>query len=136
MIVRKIKNFCCIDPIPLISFVDEPPADQHNDDFFWLQTQTLIAGDLSFFATILGGGEICWALGAHGACFPRHSGMILHICQASYGQLTIYMGSAKNVVENGMLEIPENIKGCMDKPLFNSVCISYNHRNWNWKCSG
>jgi len=29
----------------------------------------------------------------------------------------------ENVAENGMTEIPEKIKGCMDKPLFNSVPI-------------
>jgi hypothetical protein len=74
LIVGKIINFCCNDPIPLIY---DPPADQHSN-FFWLETWTLITGYLRFFAAILGR-KICQALGAHGACFQRPSGITLHI---------------------------------------------------------
>jgi hypothetical protein len=88
LVVGKIMNFYCNDPIPLIY---EPSADQHNN-FFWLETWTLITGDLRFLAAILGR-KICQTLGAHGACFQRHSGMILHIFQASCGQLKRSVGS-------------------------------------------
>jgi hypothetical protein len=119
LIVDKIISF---DPIPLISFLDEPPDNQQNNNFFWLEIQTLIAGDHSFFAAILGKenmsdswctwcmiSKVQWNGTAHlpGELWTIEKDYEIH----------------HNVTENGMPAIPENIEGCTDKPLFNAIPI-------------
>jgi hypothetical protein len=106
----------------LYSFVDAPPADQHNDDFFWLQMRTLIAGDLSFFATILGKENMSGSWCTRCMLSKAQWNDSAHLPGELWTVDKIYE-IHENVAENGMPEIPENIKGCKDKPLFNSVPI-------------
>jgi hypothetical protein len=86
------------------------------------ETRTLTAGDHSFFAAILGkenmSGSWCtwcmlskarWIDAAH---LPGELWTIEKIYEIHH-----------NVTENGMPAIPENGKGCTDKPLFNAIPI-------------
>jgi hypothetical protein len=123
LIVGKVISFCCADPnTPMISLLDEPPADEMNERSFWLKTRTFVAGDLSFFATILGkenmSGTWCtWCMLSKAQWNETE-----HLPGELWTIEKIY-GVRENVTENGMLPTPDNLKGCTDKPLFNAVPI-------------
>jgi len=87
-----------------------------------MESRAFIAGDLSFFATILGkenmAGSWCtwctlskaqWSAADHPIGEPWTIEKILDI--------------RRNVEENNLCEVPENIKGCTAKPLFDAVPV-------------
>ena len=83
---------------------------------------TFVAGDLSFFATILGkenmSGTWCtWCMLSKAQWNETE-----HLPGELWTIEKIY-GVRENVTENGMLPTPDNLKGCTDKPLFNAVPI-------------
>jgi hypothetical protein len=120
--VGKTIVIHCADTIPTITLADEPPADCQTDTSFWMETRTFIAGDLSFYATILGkenmAGSWCtwcmlskaqWCAAGHQLGEPWTIEKIYNI--------------RRNVTQNSMPETPETIMGCTDKPLFDAVPV-------------
>jgi len=122
LIVRKNKSFCCMDHIHLISFVDEPPANQQNENCFWLESRTLISGDHSFFAAILGKENMSGSWCTWFILSKAQWNDTAHLPGELWSIEKIYQ-IHQNYTENGMPETSENIKGCTDKPLFNYVPI-------------
>jgi hypothetical protein len=115
LVVHVVNDSCTV------TFSDELPGDE-NELFFSFLTRTLIAGDLAFYATILGKENMSsvwctwctlsknvWALPGHhlGKCWT-----IGDMCDVR-----------DNVAVGNISNDPENIKGCTELPLFDSVAV-------------
>jgi len=119
---RIVGKFIFISP-ETISLMDEQLPDLGRpEESILMESRAFIAGDLSFFATILGkenmAGSWCtwctlskaqWSAADHPIGEPWTIEKILDI--------------RRNVEENNLCEVPENIKGCTAKPLFDAVPV-------------
>jgi hypothetical protein len=109
----------------LLTIADEPAAAEGPagiNGAFSFSTRTFIAGDLAFFSLILGkenrSGKWCnWCM-----LSPKEWSVFGHDKGELWTIDKIY--DIRQQVEDGTLtEIPQNIKGCTEKPLIDSVPI-------------
>jgi hypothetical protein len=116
LVVHVLNDFCTV------TFSDELPGENENELFFSFLTRTLIAGDLAFYATILGKENMssvwctwcklsksAWALPDHNLGELWTIGDLCHV--------------RDNVAAGNISNDPENIKGCTELPLFDSVPV-------------
>ncbi len=110
----------------LLTIADEPAAAKGPagiNGAFSFSTRTFIAGDLAFFSLILGkenrSGKWCnWCM-----LSPKEWSVFGHDKGELWTIDKIY--DIRQQVEDGTLtEIPQNIKGCTEKPLIDSVPIA------------
>jgi hypothetical protein len=115
LVVHVVNNVCTV------TFLDEPPGDE-TEIFFSFLTWTLIAGDLAFYATILGKENVSsvwctWcklskAGWAHEGHQPRECWTLDAMQQL---RQNLSLGNIPNDAET--------IKGCTEPPLFNAVPV-------------
>ncbi len=125
-LVNKYLIAQCHNQGTTVTFGDEPPATEEeiaiNGDIFCLSTRTFIAGDMSFFAIILGkenmSGKWCtWCM-----LSPKEWSTVGH----EKGELWSIEGIKSiqhNVKHNNLSPTPQNLKGVTDSPLIDAVPV-------------
>jgi len=115
LVIHIMENVCTP------SFSDELPGN-NNNFYFAFEMRTFVAGDLAFFSTLLGKenmssvwctwcklSKVEWAQTGHplGECWTINDLLDLR----------------QNVACGNLASVTENLKGCMEEPLFDSVPV-------------
>ncbi len=110
---------------PIFTFADEPPAvlPSTTSFCFWFKSRTFITGDLAFLATALGkeNHSTCWCNWCR--LSPKEWAPSGH----EKGDLWMIqkINDVRDLVADGKLDphTPGDIKGCTERPLFDSVPV-------------
>jgi hypothetical protein len=120
---RIVGKFIRITP-ESIFFLDQRPMDiVCPEQTVLMESRTFVAGDLSFYGTVLGkenmSGSWCtWCTLSKGEW-----GVVDHPIGELWSIEKI-RNIRQNVLENNLAEIPQNIRGCTENPLFDAVPVS------------
>jgi hypothetical protein len=107
---------------PIITLAAERPDNNNNNRGVVFEIRAFIAGDLAFYATILGKPNMspCWCtwcmLSKLQWCAKEH-------CTGLKWTIEKIFEILHNVATNGLAEKPDKIFGCTHSPLFDAVPI-------------
>lgn len=107
----------------VVIFAEEPPAAANSEHNFTFETRTFVSGDMAFFAVALGKENMSTAW----CTWCKLSKLQWSAVGHEVGEPWTIEGinNIRDSVEiNNMREIPENIKGCTMRPLFDAVPVS------------
>jgi hypothetical protein len=122
---RIINKFAAIHHAiggnPIVTLVDERP-DNNNNRGIVLQIRAFMAGDLAFYATVLGKPNMspCWCTW----CMLSKLQWNIEGHRAGPEWTVDKIIEIRNNVANGLAEKPETIFGCTHSPLFDAVPIN------------
>jgi hypothetical protein len=107
-------------PAVTLTLTEELPGEQENNNFISFHVWSFITGDLAFFATILGKENMSTKWCTWCKLFRVEWSNPNHVRGEPWsieGIQEVHF----NVMENNLLEMPENIMGCTAIPLFDAV---------------